>query len=99
MARRASKVDANQPQYVKTLRDCGLSVSVTSGVGHGFPDIIVGGYNRHLGMIDTLPVEIKMPGKEDDLTPDEIEWWHNWKGNGIAGSSDPDEVLRWYGIL
>lgn len=35
------KVDVNQPEIVKTLRDCGCHVALTHEVGRGFPDIVV----------------------------------------------------------
>ena len=40
--RRAAKVDANQPATVKALRDAGMTVAVTSSLGKGFPDLVVG---------------------------------------------------------
>ena len=38
----AKKVDANQKLIVQQLRQIGCSVFVTSKVGEGFPDLVVG---------------------------------------------------------
>ena len=41
--RKRAKSDDNQKQLVKTLRGIpGVSVSITSALGDGFPDIVVG---------------------------------------------------------
>lgn len=40
--RRAARTDANQVEIVSALRAIGCSVSDTSGVGGGFPDLAVG---------------------------------------------------------
>lgn len=48
MVRRAAKVDGNQSEIVEALRGIpGLTVAITSAVGNGFPDIVVGyrGFN------------------------------------------------------
>lgn len=39
---RAKKIDDNQNLIVKQLRRCGVSVAITSMVGHGFPDLVIG---------------------------------------------------------
>ena len=40
--RTAAKVDANQPEIVAALRLAGATVAITSAVGKGFPDLVVG---------------------------------------------------------
>ena len=71
--RRAARVDSNQPSIVKELRKQGYSVAVTSQLGKGFPDIVVGkdGIN--------VMVELKATSK-DKLTPHEVEFRDKWKG-------------------
>jgi hypothetical protein len=97
MARRhAAKVDGNQREFVEHLRACGLSVSHTHMIGRGFPDILVGGIGRH--GLACLPVEIKMPGHENHLTEDEKVWHLDWRGAAMV-TSNPNDVLRWFGIL
>jgi hypothetical protein len=67
------RVDANQSSIVAGLREFGASVVSTHMVGHGYPDINVGfrGVNYCF--------EIKDKGGK--LTPAEVKWRDNWKGN------------------
>ena len=85
-----SKVDANQPQIVRELRDLGISVQSIASVGDGCPDIICGYRGRTYG-----PYEIKMPGGK--LTPDEKDWWGEWNGDGTIVRCTED-VLRDIGV-
>lgn len=39
---KAARVDANQREIVEALRKAGAFVQVTSSVGKGFPDLVVG---------------------------------------------------------
>jgi hypothetical protein len=75
--RRAAKTDANQQAVVDHLRAVGWSVHVTSAIGGGFPDLVVGcpGF--------CCPVEIKdgdKPPSERKLTKDQHEFAKNWTG-------------------
>ena len=77
MGRRAAKIDANQPDIVKTFRDMGMSVAITSSSHDGFPDVVVG----HGGV--TVLVEIKDGAKCESkrkLTPDQCKFHRNFKG-------------------
>ena len=77
MSRRAAKVDANQPDIVKTIRDMGASVAITSSAHDGFPDICVG-----YGGVTVL-VEIKDGSKElsrRKLTKDQVKFHGSFKG-------------------
>lgn len=74
----AKRVDANQAQIVKELRDAGCSVQCLHEVGKGCPDILVGyeGYN--------FLFEIKDPSKPPSkrkLTSDEETWHNSWAGD------------------
>ena len=69
---RAAKVDRNQPEIVKALRDAGASVQILSTVGNGCPDLLVG-YNE----VNYL-LEIKIPGGK--LTDDQRVWHSTWQG-------------------
>ena len=76
--RRAARIDGNQKEIVDTYRRCGCSVHVTSAVGKGFPDIVVGKY----GLNDL--VEIKdgsKPPSEQKLTEDEARFFSRWQGS------------------
>ena len=88
--RRAAKVDSNQADIVGKLRKIpGISVAVTSAIGNGFPDIVVGFRGRsHL-------IEIKDGAKTASrrkLTPDEIKFKDKWTGCYFVGNSF-DEII------
>lgn len=75
--RKRGRVDGNQAQIVKELRQAGCSVAMTSDLGCGVPDILVGlrGVN--------VWAEIKDPNQPPSkrrLTPDEKEFHAAWKG-------------------
>lgn len=88
--RRASRVDDNQADLVAELRGAGMSVAVTSQVGHGFPDLVVGYEGRN------LLLEVKDPNKSPSrrkLTPDEVKWHDEWQGT-VYVVTTPQEVLE-----
>jgi|TARA_R110000823_G_scaffold188054_5_gene320198 Holliday junction resolvase len=73
-----ARVDANQKKIVSQLRETGCSVLHTHQLGKGAPDIIVG-YN-----LKNYLVEIKdgdKPIGQQKLTPDEVKFQSEWKGN------------------
>lgn len=77
MARRASKVDANQSTVVQDLRNAGAMVQTLHAVGMGCPDILVGFRGKNLLM------EIKDGAKtpsETKLTPMQVRWHQTWGG-------------------
>jgi Holliday junction resolvase len=67
MSKFAKRVDANQEQLTKELRELGFSVYHTHALGKGFPDLIING-----GMMNHL-IELKASGK-DKLTDAEKEF-------------------------
>ena len=98
MKRRAAKVDANQPQLVDQLRKAGYSVAITSQVGNGFPDIVVG-FERPSGERVNVLVEIKdatKPPSAKRLTADEKAFHQKWQGRVVVVESVEEalEVLR-----
>lgn len=71
------RVDRNQTEIVQILRDMGVSVAVTSDLGQGFPDLVLGICNRN------YLVEVKdgsKPPSKRVLTPDERKFFNSWKG-------------------
>jgi hypothetical protein len=82
------RVDRNQVAIVKVLRDMGAQVFVTSSVGHGFPDLVVGWKGA------VALVEIKFG--DETLTPDELEF-HNRFHVEIVRSVEQarDLILEW----
>jgi len=61
------RVDNNQVQIVKALRDMGCTVEHLHAVGKGCPDIVVGFKGKN------LLLEIK-DGDKKVLTPDQVNW-------------------------
>lgn len=87
MRRRAAKVDVNQKEIVSGLRQCGFSVSITSALGDGFVDIVVGKWGLN------FLVEIKdgkKPPSAKKLTTDEQKFHKEWKGSVMVGESLED---------
>ena len=76
--RRRAKVDSNQPEIVKALRDIGASVAHIHMVGDGIPDLIVG--FRGINYLFEVKDGNKPPSKRR-LTPDEQEWHEAWRGH------------------
>ncbi len=74
---RAKKIDDNQNLIVKQLRKCGVSVAITSMVGNGFPDLIIGRAGRN------YMIELKDGKKTESrkqLTKDETKFFDTWSG-------------------
>lgn len=92
--RRASKVDANQPQIVAALRDVGASVQPLHAVGKGCPDLLAGfrGVNYLLEVKDG-----SLPPSARKLTDAQAEWHPSWRGNVVVVNS-VDEALEAIGV-
>jgi len=88
--RARGRTDANQARIVEALRRLGASVSVTSGVGSGFPDLLVGYMGR------TTMLEIKDGGKPPSkrkLTEAEAYFLANWRGGPAVVVKDEHEAI------
>jgi hypothetical protein len=76
------RVDLNQTKLVAELRKMGFSVEHTYLIGHGFPDICIGGMVpcNECGheILQNVLVEIKQPGK--DLSPEQKKFHSKWRG-------------------
>ena len=94
MTRRASKVDRNQSEIVKKLREVGCTVQLLHTVGQGCPDILVGyrGSNFALEIKDGL-----LPPSARKLTEPEAAWHRDWRGH-VAIVNDADEALEAVGV-
>ena len=79
------KVDANQPEIVDAFRAVGATVHITSDLGDGFPDLIVG----LLG--ETELIEIKSP--KGKLTPDQETWHGTWRGRPVRVICTVEQAL------
>jgi hypothetical protein len=83
------RVDNNQVQIVKALRDMGCTVEHLHAVGKGCPDIIVGFKARN------FLLEIK-DGDKKVLTPDQFNWHRLWKGQvNVVTNIDDAKNLIW----
>ena len=82
----AKKVDKNQAQIVKKLRDLGADVYLLHTVGHGIPDLLCA-FAGH-----TLLIEVK-DGPDKKFTPDQLKFIANWKG-GILARIDNEEAAE-----
>ena len=89
--RRAARVDKNQVNIVKALRQVGADVQHLHFVGQGCPDILVG----HRGT--NYLMEIKSNPKAE-LTADELEWHLHWRGQVCIVYSVQD-ALRTIGVV
>jgi hypothetical protein len=79
------KTDANQAEIVRALRAIGATVAITSSVGSGFPDLVVGYHGV------TTCLEVKAPGGR--MTADEEAWFKAWHGDAYIVSS-PEEAIQ-----
>lgn len=92
--RRAARIDANQNEIVQALRDVGASVAITSMVGSGFPDLVVGFRGRNF--LFEIKDGSKPPSKRR-LTDDEQEFFDTWRGI-IFIVNDVNEALEILGV-
>lgn len=91
---RARKIDDNQTLIVKQLRRCGVSVAITSMVGKGFPDLIVGVRGKN------YLIELKDGAKSasrKQLTPDEKDFHDSWNGQ-VNKAESFDEIATIIGL-
>lgn len=72
----AKRTDVNQQDVVAALRFFGATAVITSHVGNGFPDLLVG----HRGATFLLEVKDGKKGAAAKLTPAQEKWISNWKG-------------------
>jgi len=89
----AKRVDKNQSVIVEEFRRLGFSVYITSHVGGGFPDIMVGYGNTH-----TILVEIKSTEKAK-FTDAQSEFMSKWTGGPVVRIDSIDGVQRLANML
>jgi hypothetical protein len=86
------KVDKNQKDVVKALRDYGADVFLLHTVGGGIPDLMVC-YEDN-----TILMEVK-DGEDKKLTPQQITLFAGWKGgplHRVNSVQEAIEVLKLY---
>ena len=90
---RAARIDDNQKQIVRFLREKGVSVTVTSATGRGFPDLVRGYKGRNILL---EPKDGAKPVSAQNLTPEQRIWHYDWKGQ-VAVVNNPEAA--WLEIL
>lgn len=88
------KVDANQTEVVEALRKCGFSVAVTSSLGKGFPDLVVGKNYKN------VLVELKDGNKSASkrrLTQDEERFFNEWRGIVVV-ANNIDDIIKAFDV-
>ena len=95
MSNQPRRIDSNQPEIVKALRQAGALVNHTHTIGHGFPDVIVG-YKGRLHLLEIKDGSLA-PSKRR-LTPDEMRWHSEWTGY-VSIVNDPIEALKVIGVI
>jgi hypothetical protein len=91
---RAKKIDTNQNLIVTQLRRCGVSVAITSMVGKGFPDLIIGRAGQN------FLIELKDGNKSKSrkkLTAAEKEFFTTWNGQ-VNTAENFDEIKNIIGL-
>ena len=82
----AKRVDQNQKDVVKALRDAGAFVVDLSKVGKGVPDLLVT-YSGH-----TILMEVKN-GEKAPFTKDQLEFMAKWTGGPLARVNSPEMAV------
>ena len=81
------KVDKNQKDVVKALRDSGADVFLLHTVGGGIPDLMVC-YEEQ-----TILIEVK-DGADKKLTPQQITLFAGWKGGPLHRVNSCEEAIN-----
>lgn len=93
--RRAAKVDDNQADIVKDLRQMGCTVQLLHAVGAGCPDLMVGWRG------ETFLLEIKdgnKPPSARKKTDAQVIWHDAWRGKPVSVVRNVREALDAIGI-
>ena len=85
------RVDDNQTQVVKALRAEGWTVTHLHAVGKGCPDLLVG--VTRFNVKYNFLLEVKDGSKAWKLTPDQVIWHYNWKGQ-VAVVTSPEQAVE-----
>ena len=84
------KVDANQAEIVKALRQVGMSVLSLAPMGKGCPDLLVADDDSY------FLIEVK--GPKGKLTEDQVAFIADWRGV-VHIARTVDEALNIVGVL
>lgn len=81
------RTDNNQAKIMKTLRAVGATVTDTSMVGGGFPDLVVGIKKK------TFLIEIKNPDARGKLETSQKIFQEFWKGEDVHVVENVEDAL------
>lgn len=93
--RRRARVDANQAEIVKALRKAGALVHVTSGVGSGFPDLVVG-WGGRIWLLEVK--DYRQTASKRALTPDEEAFHLCWWKHGCRVVNNVSDAMILLGV-
>lgn len=93
--RKASRIDSNQHEIVKTFLDLGCSVQHLHVIGNGCPDILVG--YQSMNYLIEIKDGMKVPSRRK-LTRDERNWHLTWQGQACVIKS-VDEAINFINSL
>lgn len=82
-----SRADLNQSEIVKALRSVGATVHITSQVGSGFPDLVVGIFGKN------ILIEVKNKDTYGKLSTEQLIFRDKWKGK-IHLVESVDDALK-----
>lgn len=88
----AHRTDNNQAEIVRTLKAVGATVTDTSMVGGGFPDLVVGHCKK------VYLIEIKNPDARGKLRTSQIIFQEYWKGPDVHVVENVEEALKVIGV-
>lgn len=83
------RTDANQQEIVRDLRKLGASVALTSNLGSGYPDILVGWQGKNYWFELKDPTQ---PSSKRKLTEDEQDFRLCWEGH-IATAETLEDIM------
>lgn len=93
--RKRGRTDDNQQLIVKQLRQLGCSVAITSMIGKGFPDLVIGWRGEN------FLIELKDGSKSESkkkLTEDEYKFFNDWYGQ-VNKCESLEEICKVIGII
>lgn len=88
---RNAKVDANQVEIVKALRQVGCSVVSLASVGKGVPDLLVSSPSGFLFLMEIK--DGNKPPSARKLTKDQVEFHAKWNSE-IAIVLNAEQAIR-----
>ncbi len=86
------RTDNNQAEIIRVLKAVGATVTDTSMVGGGFPDLVVGIFGKD------YKIEIKNPDARGKLRTSQMIFQEFWKGDRVHVVQSPEEALRVIGV-